>query len=135
MTLYLDTETFDVYLERREGQYGLESFTPTLDLEEGFLVVAVTSTYDSYGPNEGLRYEVLDMYPTFEDAEKVANDIQERRKAKTWRGQKPNPPLFYANGEPYRYYSWEGWGNSLEEILIIEAQPKRRKKVTKISTW
>jgi hypothetical protein len=26
-------------------------------------------------------------------------------------------------------------GNSLEEILIIEAQPKRRKKVTKISTW
>lgn len=134
MTLYLDTDTFDVYLERYEGQYGLESFTPTLDLEAGFLVVVMTSTYDSYGPHSGHQYEVLDMYPTFEDAEKVAMIVKERNKIGDWRNT-PKPPVFYANGDPYRYYSWEGWGNSLDQILIVEAQPTRRKKVTKISTW
>jgi hypothetical protein len=103
MFLYYDTNSMTVYNEAH-GRY--ESFTPTLDIDEGYIVVCEYTTYDSFDSYDEIHYTILDLYPDLESA-KTAGDLAQS-------GKLPN----YANGKQMKYLEFTGWGSALERVYL-----------------
>lgn len=93
-----------------------ESFTPTIDINEGWILVYQYSTYDSFGPNEGLETVVVDMYKTRGDADEQAELLIEHAKNNDY--DRKNNPLKHANGKNVPYLCGFGWGSNLEKCFI-----------------
>ena len=111
--LYFDTEDFCIYREKTDSY---ESFIPTKG-EEGWILYWNYSTYDSEGPSTGLDYEVIDIYPTEEEAEANAKKVGR-----------------YSHGKPLKadgskvHDQWTNWGISLENVYIAPVGEIKQKK-------
>lgn len=84
-TLYFNKETYNVTSETPSPySYDLESFIPSVSNwktgDNGWVVFGLYGTYDSYGP--GSDYiDVVDIYPTEEEARQAAEAIVAYKKA------------------------------------------------------
>lgn len=129
-TLYFDKEDHSVYLDRDGAKYSWESFTPTIDFQEGdvgYVVAIGYTTYDTFGSDNTVRYEVVDAYKSADAAHDVAQEIeryikQEADQRYDYKNKKKDFKPFVAklaNGEDYTHtYSFIGWGTSFEHIIV-----------------
>lgn len=137
--LYFDREDFNVYVD--PGKHWFESFVPThrwVQGERGWLVVVEYSTYDSFGPGDDSRIEIVDAYTNEDVAHEVARAIQVFGRG----GDKKvlDIPLgngvdrltskHTMNGKEYdRDMGWTGWGSSPKRVtvheFVVNEKPKR----------
>lgn len=110
--LYVSLDTFDVTREKIPTNY--ESFTPTVDINAGWLVVLKYYTYDSFNEDDEPRYEVLDLYDDRDKAMAVGNSLVDEFSYST---RTPAKRL-YNNGKPIKYLPVGGWGSRFEEVII-----------------
>ena len=118
--LYFDTGTERVFRKAPEQNY--ESFTPTKDLDEGYLVFVRYSTYDSGGENPGYEWSVIDLYPDLETADATARLVASR---------------YNRAGEPKKadgskvYEHWYNWGQSFKDVSVIRVKVEDEKEFAK----
>lgn len=130
-SLYFDKDDHAVYLKREESNYhSWESFIPTIDFVEGdvgYVVAIGYTTYDTFGSDENVRYEVVDAYKDVDAAHNVAQEIQRfvRQEADqrfSYKSKKEDFTPFaakLADGSDYTHtYSFIGWGTSFRHVLV-----------------
>ena len=132
-TLYFDKEDHNVYLNRNDVVYrnhNWESFLPTVEFNEGdvgYVVAIGYTTYDTFGSDNIVRYEVVDAYKDADAAHNVAQEIkryinQEEDQSYSYKSKKKDFKPFsakLANGKDYTHtYSFIGWGTSFEHIVV-----------------
>jgi hypothetical protein len=117
--LYFDIDSECVY---RKPTDHYESFLPTIDLTEGWLVFVEYTVYDSNGPSPGTYYEVIDLYPDAESARAQAIRIKERQ----WGDIGPEPVK--ADGSKV-YESWKNWGQSFSKCVMVKVTVTDKKPI------
>lgn len=117
---YLDLTGFDLYREKpQDSDY--ESFTCTDDsVEEGWVVFAMYTTYDSFSSDDTPRYQVIDFYGDRQAAMTAAKTLYdcERNWEVSQLPESKQPVAYHADGSPVKYKEFSGWGNSLREIIV-----------------
>lgn len=120
--LYFDIDTQTVH--EKQGDFQDESFTSTLDIDEGFIIGIIYTTYDSFKEDKELHYMILDLYPSFEMADEIAKNLalflRERdenyNKIPEKERKEIRKKILCANGTEYPYIGL-GWGYSIKEIF------------------
>lgn len=102
--------------------YSEESFFPTVNIGEGWVLVYQYNTYDSLGEDKEVSTCVVDMYPTKEDADAQARILMEY--AKTGSKYDLSNPIKYANGKKVQYLAFLGWGSRFKKCFIKKVQVK-----------
>lgn len=105
--LYFIPETMEAVSVPPSGS-SYESFVPSVDMSEGYIVVVECDTYDSEGPN-GKNLEVIDLYPDYESARRVCLEISNARFKET--------DAKRADGSKV-YTFWKNWGNSFSRCFL-----------------
>lgn len=112
--LYLNTSTYEVTREKPTGSY--ETFTPTVDVEQGWIVILKYHTYDSFSVSKEAEYEVIDIYSDRAKAIELAEGLVEEFRG--WSQEKKTHDREYNNGKPIKYLPVGGWGSSLDEVIV-----------------
>lgn len=123
---YLDLTGFDLYREKPQD-CNYESFNCTDDsVEEGWVVFAIYTTYDSFDRDDTPCYQVIDFYGDRDAAMTAAKVLYdcERDWDLSHLPESKQPVAFHANGTPVKYKSFSGWGNSLQEIVVKRCKLK-----------
>ena len=113
--LYMDKNDFEVYNTRPEDS-DFESFTPSLDIKEGWLVVAHYTVYDSYNSYDDPYYQVIDLYDNRDNAIRAAKSITANMQKLFY--DKENEVVYDASGEPVKYFEFGSWGTSFKRTFV-----------------
>ncbi len=120
--LYFDISSEGVF---RKPTDHYESFIPTVDLDEGWVVFVEYSIYDSYGPSPGTYHEVIDMCHDPEMARTQAIRIRDRRHSTST----ITPPV-KADGSKV-YENWHHWGQKFEKVVLVKVIILDEKPITR----
>lgn len=115
--LYATLPDLTVIAEQPKG-LEFESFTPSIDdITEGWVVVAMYTTYDSERSYDSdYRYQVIDLY-----ADRDAAMEAGKRASNVDRWDDDNAAkhgILFADGTPVRRLDFTGWGNSLRTVTV-----------------
>ncbi|RWB08811.1 MAG: hypothetical protein EOQ39_18645 [Mesorhizobium sp.] len=125
--LYFDIETQSLY---RKPTDGYESFTPTLDLEAGYLVFVEYTTYDSNGSDHQIHHEIVDLYPDAEAARVQAKLIAQRGSGwQSHRREHLTEPVKADGSKVYEH--WHNWGQSFEQCVVLKVKIADEKEITR----
>lgn len=99
-----------VSLEKTGSWY--DCFETSFDVQKGdmlYLVIAIWSTGNSFGHDDGASMEIFYASKDSSEAYRVANLLEKGKDQ---------------NGEPMTYIPWNGWFESLNEIRVHGAMVK-----------
>lgn len=134
--LYFNCDQEAVFLNKPRNETW-ETFTPALPMGEGdtgYLLWAEYGTYDSDGPDDGVNYQVLDLYATEQEARAVAEHVMRlvRDDPTLKRGEDKAKD---AMGRPVLYVSFAGWGSSLNRLVMKKVTVQRGEDQTEYQEW
>lgn len=124
--LFFDIATQRVFRNQTER---FESFVPTVDLAEGWIVFVEYTTYDSGGSSNEIHYEIVDLYPDADAARAQAQRISDRRYT-MHRDSKTKVEPVKADGSKV-YEHWHNWGQSYEKCVMLKVQVEDEKPHTR----
>lgn len=129
---YMDRVTHEVTPESARNWSDIH-LSASIPLEQGryFALIVMYETGDSFGRSPDPRYEVIDVYKTYDEAAAEATKVRahadeyERRENFRYNPSEDDPPfdglnisIRHANGEEKNMFAY--WNGYFEEILSID---------------